>query len=83
MSTDQVAPQVRLLPIREVCRRYSVSDRTVDRWLRIGALPEPVRINTYRYWRESDLEAFERKNVKAKGHNPGWIKKKPPLTVEG
>jgi DNA-binding transcriptional MerR regulator len=83
MSTDQIAPQERLLPIREVCRRYSVSSRTVDRWLRLGSIPEPVRIHTYRYWRISDLEHFERDSVKAKGHNPGWIKKKPPLAVEG
>lgn len=57
--------QERLLPMGQVCRRYGVTDRTIDRWLDRGILPEPVRINRYRYWRVSDLERFERERMGA------------------
>ena len=50
----------RMLPMGQVCRRYGVTDRTIDRRLTRGILPEPIRINRYRYWRLSDLERFER-----------------------
>jgi predicted DNA-binding transcriptional regulator AlpA len=55
----------RLLPMGALCRRYSVTDRTIDRWLERGILPEPLRINRYRYWRVSDLERFEREHLSA------------------
>jgi predicted DNA-binding transcriptional regulator AlpA len=55
----------RMLPMGQVCRRYGVTDRTIDRWLERGILPEPLRINRYRYWRESDLERFERERINA------------------
>ncbi len=49
-----------LLPTRLVRERYSITDRTVDRWLESGILPPPVRINGLRYWRQHELEARER-----------------------
>jgi hypothetical protein len=49
-----------LLPMRLVCERYNISDRTVDRWLESGILPLPLRINGIRYWRASELEQHER-----------------------
>ena len=52
-----------MLPTRLVCKRYSVTDRTIDRWLASGILPEPVRINGLRYWRESDLVERERSRM--------------------
>lgn len=55
----------RMLPMGQVCRRYGVTDRTIDRWLERGILPEPLRINRYRYWRVSDLERFERERMSA------------------
>ena len=56
---------VRMLPMGQVCRRYGVTDRTIDRWLERGILPQPLRINRYRYWRESDLQRFERERFSA------------------
>jgi DNA-binding transcriptional MerR regulator len=52
----------RMLPMGQVCRRCGVTDRTIDRWLTRAILPEPIRINRYRYWRLSDLERFEREH---------------------
>jgi MerR HTH family regulatory protein len=48
------------LPIRALCARYSVVDRTIDRWLDRGLLPAPLIINGRRYWDETELEEFER-----------------------
>jgi predicted DNA-binding transcriptional regulator AlpA len=50
----------RMLPTRLVCERYSITDRTVDRWLENGILPPPIRINGLRYWRQHELEQVER-----------------------
>jgi DNA-binding transcriptional MerR regulator len=57
----------RLLPVREMRKRYNVSTRTLDRWLDNRILPAPVRIGEYRYWRLSDLETFERERIAAQG----------------
>ena len=57
MSSDS---EDRMLPTRLVCERYSITDRTVDRWLESGILPPPVRINGLRYWRQRELEQRER-----------------------
>jgi predicted DNA-binding transcriptional regulator AlpA len=58
----------RLLPMGALCRRYSVTDRTIDRWLQRGILPTPLKINRYRYWRLSDLERFERERMSPRNH---------------
>jgi hypothetical protein len=49
------------LPTKAVQRRYSVSSRTLDRWLEKSSLnfPKPMIINGRRYWRASDLERWE------------------------
>ena len=50
------------LPIGAVAARYSISTRTVDRWLadpRVG-FPQPLRVRDRRYWRIADLESWER-----------------------
>jgi hypothetical protein len=49
-----------MLPTQLVCERYSITHRTVGRWLDSGILPPPVRINGLRYWRQRDLEQRER-----------------------
>jgi predicted DNA-binding transcriptional regulator AlpA len=56
MPAQPQAPQDRLLPTRLLCERYSVVDKTIDRWVDRGILPKPMRINGMRYWRESELE---------------------------
>ena len=53
----------RQLPTSALCERYSVSDRTIDRWLDAGILPPPVYINRRRYWLEEELERRERERM--------------------
>jgi predicted DNA-binding transcriptional regulator AlpA len=45
----------------QVRARYSVSDMSLWRWLRDETLcfPHPMRINGRRFWRLSELEAWE------------------------
>ena len=62
METDRtMQATTRLLPSRAVCDRYSISDRTLDRWLddeRIN-FPQPKVIRKRRYWLENALDAFD------------------------
>lgn len=50
-----------LIPAAQVLARYHISDMTLFRWLKNPRLnfPNPIRINGRRYWRHSDLQAFE------------------------
>ena len=66
MPPESQAPQDRLLPTRLLCQRYSVVDKTIDRWIARGILPTPTRINGMRYWRESELEQREREGMGAR-----------------
>jgi predicted DNA-binding transcriptional regulator AlpA len=45
----------KLLHLRAVCARYGISDRTVDRWVEAGELPQPIYIQGRRYWEEATL----------------------------
>lgn len=60
----QVSPE-NLLPAAQVRVRYQISDMTLFRWLANPDLkfPEPIRINSRRYWRIADLQAFERRQI--------------------
>ena len=51
-----------LLPSRAVWTRFSICDRTLDRWVASPALnfPRPIVIRKRRYWYRSDLERWER-----------------------
>jgi predicted DNA-binding transcriptional regulator AlpA len=51
----------KLLPTRAVMDRYSVSDRTIDRWVADPALdfPQPIRISRKRFFYEAELEEFD------------------------
>jgi hypothetical protein len=53
-------PQVtgRKVPARYLCQKYGVVDRTIDRWVATGILPQPVYINKIRYF---DLEEVDRR----------------------
>ena len=55
----------RMLPTRLVRKRYGIVDRTINRWVDKGILPEPLRINGLRYWRESQLAQREREGMSA------------------
>jgi hypothetical protein len=51
-----------LYPARKVLNKYSISDRTLDRWLADSALgfPRPTMIQGRRYWRAAELAVWER-----------------------
>jgi DNA-binding transcriptional MerR regulator len=51
------------LTTRLLCERYSVCDRTIDRWVEAGILPEPMRINKARYWDEQEIEQLDRERA--------------------
>jgi hypothetical protein len=66
-STPAVDGKPKLLPKRQVAERYSVSTRTVDRWvadLKLG-FARPVVIRGRAYFTETELEQFERRRVAA------------------
>ena len=52
-------------------QRYGVADRTIDRWVETGVLPQPMRINRYRYWDEAEIEQRERERMAAQTARPG------------
>ena len=58
----------RKLTSRALRQRYGVVDRTIDRWVATGVLPEPMRINGYRYWDEADIERRDRERALAQTH---------------
>jgi hypothetical protein len=64
-TTGRASPTkpTRRLPTRQVCARYFVSDRTIDRWTADPKLkfPQPQWINGRRYWDEAELDAFDRR----------------------
>ena len=47
------------LHVKDVQRRYGISEVTVYRWLRDGVLPPPIRFNGS-LWRPEDLVAAEK-----------------------
>lgn len=50
-----------------LCLLFGISIRSVDRWERDKALgfPQPVRINTHRFWRRSEVvEWFNSRRAK-------------------
>lgn len=53
------------LPAPRVCDRYSVTPMTLHRWLKDEEMgfPQPLYIRRFRYFRLSDLVAFEQRDV--------------------
>jgi predicted DNA-binding transcriptional regulator AlpA len=51
----------RKLTTKHLLERYSVCDRTLDRWIANPALnfPRPIVINRRRYWSEDEVDAFD------------------------
>jgi hypothetical protein len=58
--------QAKYLPKNNVAARYGVTTRTVDRWEREPKLgfPASVGINGRRYFRDDELDAFDRDCVR-------------------
>ncbi len=51
----------KFLNVRAVCARYStIADRTVDRWVASGTLPQPIYIRGQRYWPEDLLDEHDK-----------------------
>jgi len=65
MSAAPTGRPTRKLTTRMLCQRYGVTDRTVDRWTASGILPTPMRINSVRYWDETEVEQRERQHMRA------------------
>ncbi len=55
-------------PAPLVASRYNVSDMTLYRWLRDERMqfPRPHYFGRFRYWRLSDLTAWERERMSAR-----------------
>jgi predicted DNA-binding transcriptional regulator AlpA len=51
------------LQARQVRERYNVSDMTIWRWLHEQDFPKPIYITRYRYWRLTDIEAWDAKQA--------------------
>jgi predicted DNA-binding transcriptional regulator AlpA len=66
-SNSHAAPDELLLPARRVWERYGTTSRTLSRWISSEDLsfPKPIIINSRRYWRESELLAWERSRARA------------------
>jgi hypothetical protein len=67
-QSDTSAADGTRLPASKVWKRYGIVDRTLDRWIASETLgfPKPIVINRRRYFRESDLIAWERKRASTK-----------------
>jgi predicted site-specific integrase-resolvase len=42
--------------VRYLCQRFGIVDRTVDRWIETGVLPQPIYINKRRYFDLQELD---------------------------
>ena len=49
----------KFLNARQLCTRYGRADRTIDRWVEVGILPQPIYIRRQRYWLEETIEALD------------------------
>ncbi len=53
------APDSALLTIIDICRIFSIKQRTVHTWVAVGRLPEPIRLSSSVVrWRRKDVEAL-------------------------
>jgi predicted DNA-binding transcriptional regulator AlpA len=62
---EQAEADDSFLPARCVWERYHVSEMTLFRWLREETMgfPRPIYFGRFRYWRVSDLVAWERRRA--------------------
>lgn len=56
-------------PARKVWERYGVTSMTISRWLddEDMGFPRPTYFGRFRYWKTSDLEAWERDRARRQG----------------
>ena len=67
----------KLITARGLVERYSVTDRTLSRWVETGILPVPLYIRKRRYW---NLEAVEEAD---KARPTTWTDAEPSKTQFG
>lgn len=59
MSENQTQPKLRILRIRELLQRTSLSRQYIEELMRAGRFPLPVAIGTrHRGWIEHEVEAW-------------------------
>ena len=58
MESQETISHSELMSASEVCSMFSVSNRTLSRWLENGKFPLPVRVGGTRRWRRSELDLF-------------------------
>lgn len=65
MSDPKQKPGGSYLPAKQVCERYGITDRTLDRWLAdpVMEFPRPMVVNNRRYFPELELTRWERKRA--------------------
>jgi hypothetical protein len=56
-----------MLPTREVCKRYDVVPKTIERWQADPVLnfPQPVVVNRRKYFSDAQLTAWERARTRS------------------
>jgi predicted DNA-binding transcriptional regulator AlpA len=65
MATKRTLVPGRKLLTKDICNRYQISPRTVDRWVETGDLPQPVVIGRIRRWDEDQLADMEHRRMSA------------------
>ena len=57
------------MPARQIWERFGVTSRTLSRWLARDNLgfPRPMVVNGRRYWRLTEIEAWDRAQPRARG----------------
>jgi predicted DNA-binding transcriptional regulator AlpA len=68
MENQPIVKQDALLPTRAILERYGIVERTLIRWLARTDdfdFPRPLKINRRRYFRLSEIEAWERARARA------------------
>jgi DNA-binding transcriptional MerR regulator len=53
----------RKLRTQDVCARYNISSKTVDRWVETGILSKPMYINGIRYFDEDELDQRDQERM--------------------
>jgi hypothetical protein len=63
--------QARKLTCRALQEMYGVVDKTIDRWVQRGVLPEPMYINKRRYWDADEVAQRDRdRQIKHRAAQP-------------
>lgn len=68
LTAEKTTSDGPLIQTRDICARYNISARTLDRWLTREDLcfPRPITINRRRYWYSGRLTAWERTRASEK-----------------